>query len=54
VVANDVSARDAGFEVDTNRVTIFGPGDASLELPLASKDQVAHRVLDRVNQLRKA
>ena len=48
VVANDVSSTDAGFEVDTNRVTLFGPGDATLELPLASKDEVAHLILDRV------
>jgi phosphopantothenoylcysteine decarboxylase/phosphopantothenate--cysteine ligase len=48
IVANDVSAPDAGFEVDTNRVTVFGPGDAALELPLAGKDAVAHRVWDRV------
>ena len=48
VVANDVSARDAGFEVDTNRVTIVGPGEAVEHLPLGSKDEVAHQVLDRV------
>ena len=48
VVANDVSQKDAGFEVDTNRVTLVGPGDAVERLPLASKDEVAHRVLDRV------
>jgi phosphopantothenoylcysteine decarboxylase/phosphopantothenate--cysteine ligase len=54
VVANDVSAQGAGFEVDTNRVTLFGPGDAALELPLASKDEVAHRVLDRVREIRGA
>jgi phosphopantothenoylcysteine decarboxylase/phosphopantothenate--cysteine ligase len=47
VVANDVSARDAGFEVDTNRVTIVGPGDSIERLPLATKDEVAHAVLDR-------
>ncbi len=54
VVANDVSARDAGFEVDTNRVTLFGPGDAAIQLPLASKDEIAHRVLDRVQELARA
>jgi phosphopantothenoylcysteine decarboxylase / phosphopantothenate---cysteine ligase len=48
VVANDVSEKDAGFEVDTNRVTIVGPGDASVNLPLASKDEIAHAVLDRM------
>src|SRR5215470_5586939 len=48
IVANDVGEKDAGFEVDTNRVTIIGPGDAMVELPLASKDEVAHQVWDRV------
>ncbi len=51
VVANDVSAKDAGFEVDTNRITIVGPGDAVERLPLATKDEVAHVVLDRVRPL---
>ena len=54
VVANDVSQKDAGFEVDTNRVTLVGPGDAVLELPLASKDEVAHHVLDRVLEIAQA
>lgn len=51
IVANDVSATDAGFEVDDNRVTLVGPGDALDALPLLSKDAVAHRVLDRVRPL---
>ncbi len=51
VVANDVSQKDAGFEVDTNRVTLVGPGDETIALPLASKDAVAHRVLDRVLEI---
>jgi phosphopantothenoylcysteine decarboxylase/phosphopantothenate--cysteine ligase len=47
IVANDISAPDAGFEVDTNRVTLV---DASGEqpLPLAPKSTVAEAVLDRV------
>jgi phosphopantothenoylcysteine decarboxylase / phosphopantothenate---cysteine ligase len=51
IVANDVSASDAGFEVDNNRVTIVGPGDRVDVLPLLSKDAVAHRVLDRAREL---
>jgi phosphopantothenoylcysteine decarboxylase/phosphopantothenate--cysteine ligase len=51
IVANDVSQPDAGFEVDTNRVTIVGPGDALTRLPLMSKDEVAHQVLDRARAL---
>jgi len=50
VVANDVSQPDAGFDVDTNRVTLIGPRGAD-SLELASKDEVAHRILDRVVHL---
>jgi phosphopantothenoylcysteine decarboxylase/phosphopantothenate--cysteine ligase len=48
IVANDVADKDAGFEVDTNRVTLIGPGTDMVELPLASKDDIAHQVWDRV------
>jgi phosphopantothenoylcysteine decarboxylase / phosphopantothenate---cysteine ligase len=48
VVANDVTAAGAGFATETNQVTIIGPGDQVEELPLLGKDEVAHRVWDRV------
>jgi len=51
IVANDVSQNDAGFEVDTNRVTIVGPGEQMQRLPLMSKDEVAHQVLDHARAL---
>ncbi len=51
IVANDVSQTDAGFEVDTNRVTIVGPGERVAALPLMSKDEVAHQVLDHAKEL---
>jgi phosphopantothenoylcysteine decarboxylase/phosphopantothenate--cysteine ligase len=53
IVANDVSRSDAGFDVDTNAVTIVGPGgDAGAEtLPLMSKSRVAMAILDRVEKL---
>jgi phosphopantothenoylcysteine decarboxylase/phosphopantothenate--cysteine ligase len=50
VVANDVSQADAGFAVDTNRVTLVAP-DSERALDLATKDEVAHAVLDRVLEL---
>jgi len=50
IVANDVSRQDAGFDVDTNAVTIVGP-DASDTLPLLSKSRVAMEILDRVERL---
>jgi phosphopantothenoylcysteine decarboxylase/phosphopantothenate--cysteine ligase len=50
IVANDVSRRDAGFEVDTNAVTIVGAAGAET-LPLQSKARVASAILDRVESL---
>ena len=50
VVANDVSRQDAGFGVDTNAVTLITADDAR-ELPLMSKREVAHGILDRVREL---
>ena len=47
IVANDITAPDAGFEVDTNRVTLID-SDGAQELPLASKSVVAEAVLERV------
>jgi phosphopantothenoylcysteine decarboxylase/phosphopantothenate--cysteine ligase len=50
IAANDVSATDAGFAVDTNRVTLL-TADGSIEsLPLMSKEEVAHEIWDRVSQ----
>lgn len=48
ICANDVSAADAGFAVDTNRVTIIDAAGGIEELPLMSKLEVSHRILDRV------
>jgi phosphopantothenoylcysteine decarboxylase/phosphopantothenate--cysteine ligase len=51
IAANDVSAADAGFAVDTNRVTLLS-ADGSVEaLPLMAKEEVAHEIWDRVCQL---
>ncbi len=51
IVANDVTDPDAGFAVDTNRVTMIDPDGGVQELPLLSKADVAERVLDRVESL---
>ncbi len=48
IVANDITATDSGFEVDTNRVVLIDRQDQADELPLMSKYQVAHKILDRV------
>jgi phosphopantothenoylcysteine decarboxylase/phosphopantothenate--cysteine ligase len=48
ICANDVTADDAGFAVDTNRVTILDRAGGREEIPLMSKYDVAHRILDRM------
>jgi phosphopantothenoylcysteine decarboxylase / phosphopantothenate---cysteine ligase len=53
IVANDITAADSGFDVDTNRVTIIDKGGNVQELPLMSKREVAERILDRVRGLLK-
>lgn len=45
IVANDVSARDAGFDVDTNRIALVSEVETT-ELPLLSKREAADRILD--------
>jgi phosphopantothenoylcysteine decarboxylase / phosphopantothenate---cysteine ligase len=50
IVANDVLAPGAGFEVDTNVATLVGP-DGEAPLPLLSKRQLAGAIVDRVERL---
>jgi len=50
IVANDVSRSDAGFDVETNAVTIVGAEGAET-LPLQPKARVAAEILDRVERL---
>jgi phosphopantothenoylcysteine decarboxylase/phosphopantothenate--cysteine ligase len=50
IVANDVSRTDAGFDVDTNAVTLVSSSGVE-ELPLQAKSAVAAQILDRVEQL---
>jgi phosphopantothenoylcysteine decarboxylase/phosphopantothenate--cysteine ligase len=51
IVANDISASDSGFAVDSNRVTLLDAGGGVQTLPLMSKAQVAEHVLDRLEAL---
>lgn len=53
MVANDVSAPDAGFEVDTNRAVLLDSSGALEELPLLTKVDLAGAVWDRVAGLLK-
>ncbi|HET9531408.1 MAG TPA: bifunctional phosphopantothenoylcysteine decarboxylase/phosphopantothenate--cysteine ligase CoaBC [Blastocatellia bacterium] len=51
IVANDVSASDSGFDVDTNKVTLITSQD-TVELPLLTKREVADRILNKAIQLK--
>ena len=51
IVANDITAVDAGFATDTNRVTILDREGGSDDLPLMSKYDVGVNILDRVKPL---
>lgn len=54
LVANDAGEEGAGFEVRTNRVTLFHARGEKEVLPFMSKDEVAEEILDRVSALRAA
>lgn len=47
IVANNLRTEGAGFGVDTNVVTLIG-ADFEEELGIMSKDEVAHRILDKI------
>jgi phosphopantothenoylcysteine decarboxylase/phosphopantothenate--cysteine ligase len=52
IVANDVSAADSGFDVETNTVSFVWPNRETESLPPLPKREVAARLLDRVRALR--
>jgi len=51
IVANDITATDAGFSVDTNRVLVIDSKGEQEEWPLMTKYEVAWRILDKVHKL---
>lgn len=51
LVANDATEAGAGFEVETNRVTLLDVDGGAESLPLLSKAEVAELVLDRAARL---
>jgi phosphopantothenoylcysteine decarboxylase/phosphopantothenate--cysteine ligase len=54
IVANDITREGAGFDVDTNIITLLTRDSPSpSELPLMSKLDSAHRILDEVVVLRR-
>ncbi len=52
IVANDVTREGAGFEVDTNIVTLIFPDGREIPLDKMSKLDVAKRVLDQVVEIK--
>lgn len=51
IAANDISATDAGFSVDTNRVTLLYADGRREALPLLSKSEVAETIIARIAAL---
>jgi phosphopantothenoylcysteine decarboxylase / phosphopantothenate---cysteine ligase len=54
IVANDVTAAGAGFDHDTNVVSLFSRDGKEATLPKLSKAEVAQKILDEVVRLRSA
>jgi phosphopantothenoylcysteine decarboxylase / phosphopantothenate---cysteine ligase len=52
IVANDVTMEGAGFDTETNIVTLYTRDGGEMSLPRMSKRDVARRVLDHVLLLR--
>jgi phosphopantothenoylcysteine decarboxylase/phosphopantothenate--cysteine ligase len=51
IVANDISAADAGFDADTNRVTIYDRGGGEQFIDLTSKTRISEAIAARVAAL---
>jgi phosphopantothenoylcysteine decarboxylase / phosphopantothenate---cysteine ligase len=54
IVANDVTAKGAGFDHNTNVVSLYFRDGRDMTLPKMSKIEVAQRVLDEIVRLRGA
>jgi phosphopantothenoylcysteine decarboxylase/phosphopantothenate--cysteine ligase len=54
IVANDITRDGAGFDAETNAVSIItADRDEATELPLMSKLEAAHKILDEAVRLRR-
>jgi len=53
IVANDVTQEGAGFDTDTNIVTLFLRDGREVPLPKLSKFEVANRILDHAIEIQK-
>lgn len=50
IVANNLKVKGAGFGTDTNVVTMITETE-QIELPMLSKEEVAHRILDQLKNM---
>ncbi len=51
IAANDISAKDAGFGVETNRITLLFANGTKEILPLMSKTEAAEKIIEHVARL---
>lgn len=51
IAANDISANDAGFAVETNRITLLFANGTQESLPLMSKHEAAEKIIEHVGRL---
>ena len=51
IVANDINAEGSGFGTATNKALLVDKAGKVEDLPLMSKQELAHRILDRIQQL---
>lgn len=51
IVANDVTQRGAGFDLDTNIVTLIDKEDRIMEYPMMNKKDLANKILDEVKEI---
>jgi phosphopantothenoylcysteine decarboxylase / phosphopantothenate---cysteine ligase len=54
IVANDVTAEGAGFDHDTNIITLYSRDGSEKAFSRMPKIDAAHRILDRILELRRA
>jgi phosphopantothenoylcysteine decarboxylase/phosphopantothenate--cysteine ligase len=52
IVANDLAKAGAGFDTDTNSVTIIDRTEKSMELPVMHKSEIAAHILDKIVELK--
>jgi hypothetical protein len=53
IVANDLGQEGAGFNHETNIVSLLYKDGSVENLPLMSKDELSHQILNRIRKFRK-